>query len=101
MVQMALFALVGFSSALVNLGVYNLVLWGLQSLCLFSGFDFLVARFFGVLDGWRRVFGGGDGRKNAKIGERNGGAEREGGSERRKTAAVVRLGKTHNLFLGC
>ena len=49
MVQVLLFALVGFSSALVNLGVYNLVLWGLQSLCLFSGFDFLVAQFFGFV----------------------------------------------------
>ena len=32
MVQLILFALVGFSSALVNLGVYNLALWALQLL---------------------------------------------------------------------
>ena len=43
------FALVGFSSALVNLGVYNLALWGLQALGLFAGFDFLVAQFFGFV----------------------------------------------------
>lgn len=49
MVQLILFALVGFSSALVNLGVYNLVLWGLQKLGLFAGFDFLVAQFFGFV----------------------------------------------------
>ena len=49
MVQILLFALVGFSSALVNLGVYNLVLWGLQSLGLFPSFDFLVAQFFGFV----------------------------------------------------
>ena len=49
MVQVALFALVGFSSALVNLGIYNLVLWGLQAFGLFSGFDFLIAQFFGFV----------------------------------------------------
>lgn len=49
MVQVFLFALVGFSSALVNLGVYNLVLWGLQTLCLFPGIDFLIALFFGFV----------------------------------------------------
>lgn len=49
MVQLILFALVGFSSALVNLGVYNLVLWGLRTLGLFAGFDFLVAQFFGFV----------------------------------------------------
>ena len=49
MVQVLLFALVGFSSALVNLGIYNLVLWGLQRLCLFPGIDFLVALFFGFV----------------------------------------------------
>ena len=49
MVQVALFALVGFSSALVNLGVYNLILWGLRSLGVFSGFDFLIAQFFGFV----------------------------------------------------
>ena len=47
MVQVFLFGLVGFSSALVNLGIYNLVLWILQMLCWFPGFDFLVAQFFG------------------------------------------------------
>lgn len=54
MVQVALFALVGFSSALVNLGIYNLLLWILQSLGLFSGFDFLIAQFFGfvISVGW-------------------------------------------------
>ena len=46
---MALFALVGFSSALVNLGIYNLVLWALRSLVWFSGFDFLIAQFFGFV----------------------------------------------------
>lgn len=51
MVQMALFALVGFSSALVNLGIYNLVLWALRSLAWFSGFDFLIAQFFGFVIG--------------------------------------------------
>jgi putative flippase GtrA len=40
---------VGFSSALVNLGVYNLVLWLLRSVGLFPGFDFLVAQFFGFV----------------------------------------------------
>lgn len=49
MVQVMLFAIVGFSSALVNLGVYNLALWGLQFLGLFSGFDFLVAQFIGFV----------------------------------------------------
>lgn len=49
MMQIALFTLVGLSSALVNLGVYNLVLWGLQALGLFSGFDFLIALFFGFV----------------------------------------------------
>ena len=49
MVQVALFALVGFSSALVNLGVYNLILWGLRSLGVFFGFDFLIAQFFGFV----------------------------------------------------
>ena len=49
MVQVLLFALVGFSSALINLGIYNLVLWILQMLCWFPGFDFLVAQFFGFV----------------------------------------------------
>ena len=54
MVQVLLFALVGFSSALVNMGIYNLILWGLRTLGLFFGFDFLVAQFFGfvVSVGW-------------------------------------------------
>ena len=46
MVQVLLFMMVGFSSSLVNLGVYNLLLWCLRQLGLFSGFDFLVAQFF-------------------------------------------------------
>ena len=49
MLQVILFAGIGFSSALVNLGVYNLVLWFLQTLGLFSGFDFLIAQFFGFV----------------------------------------------------
>ena len=49
MVQVLLFGLVGFSSALVNLGIYNLVLWGLQTLEWFSGVDFLIAQFFGFV----------------------------------------------------
>ena len=49
MVQVLLFGLVGFSSALVNLGIYNLVLWGLQTLNWFSGVDFLIAQFFGFV----------------------------------------------------
>ncbi len=49
MAQVLLFALVGFSSALVNLGIYNLLLWVLQSLGLFPGFDFLIAQFFGFV----------------------------------------------------
>lgn len=58
MVQVALFALVGFSSALVNLGVYNLMLWSLRALSLFSGFDFLIAQFFGfvISVGWAFFF---------------------------------------------
>lgn len=49
MVQVLLFSLVGFSSALVNLGIYNLVLWALRALSLFSAFDFLVAQVFGFV----------------------------------------------------
>ena len=49
MMQVCLFALVGLSSALVNLGIYNLLLWGLRIWGLFSGFDFLVAQFFGFV----------------------------------------------------
>ena len=49
MVQVLLFALVGFSSALVNLGIYNLVLWILRMLHWFPGFDFLVAQLFGFV----------------------------------------------------
>jgi len=54
MVQVLLFALVGCSSALVNLGVYNLLLWCLRLLGLFSGIDFLVAQVVGfiVSVGW-------------------------------------------------
>ena len=54
MVQILLFMLVGFSSSLVNLGVYNLLLWCLRLLGLFSGFDFLIAQFFAfiVSVGW-------------------------------------------------
>ena len=47
--QVLLFALVGFSSALVNLGIYNLALWALQAWGLFPGFDFLIAQFFGFV----------------------------------------------------
>lgn len=49
MVQVLLFALVGFSSALVNLGIYNLVLWGLQFLGWLPDIDFLIAQFFGFV----------------------------------------------------
>ncbi|MDO4426147.1 MAG: GtrA family protein [Planctomycetia bacterium] len=49
MVQVLLFALVGCSSALVNLGIYNLALWSLQVWDLFPGFDFLIAQFFGFI----------------------------------------------------
>lgn len=49
MMQVALFALVGCSSALVNLGIYNLVLWGLRSLGWLPGVDFLIAQFFGFV----------------------------------------------------
>jgi hypothetical protein len=51
------------------------------------------------LGGLRRVFGGGSGRKNAKIGERNGGADGKKGSKRGKTATARKEGKTHKLFL--
>ena len=44
--QVLLFALTGFSSGVVNMVVYNLVLWVLRMLGLFSGFDFLIAQFF-------------------------------------------------------
>lgn len=47
--QMVLFGLVGCSSALVNLGIYNLVLWGLRAWGLFPAFDFLLAQFFGFV----------------------------------------------------
>lgn len=49
MVQIFLFALVGFSSALVNMGIYNLVLWALQKLGWLAGYDYLVALFFGFV----------------------------------------------------
>ena len=54
MVQLMLFALVGCSSALVNLGVYNLLLWCLRQLALFPGIDFLIAQVAGfiVSVGW-------------------------------------------------
>ena len=54
MVQVLLFALVGCSSALVNLGTYNLLLWCLRLLGLFPGIDFLVAQVVGfvVSVGW-------------------------------------------------
>lgn len=44
-----IFALVGASSALVNLGVYNAVLAVLRALGLFPGFDFLIAQAFGFI----------------------------------------------------
>ena len=47
--QVVLFAVVGFSSSLVNLGVYNLVLWIMRELGLCPGFDFLIAQFFGFV----------------------------------------------------
>ena len=49
MAQLFLFSLVGFSSALVNMGVYNLVLWMLQKLGWLAGYDYLVALFFGFV----------------------------------------------------
>ena len=49
MIQVILFALIGFSSALVNLGVYNLVLWGLRSFGWLPACDFLAALFFGFV----------------------------------------------------
>ncbi len=49
MMQVILFAAVGISSGIVNLGVYNIVLLLLQQLGLFAGFDFLIAQFFGFL----------------------------------------------------
>ena len=57
MVQVMLFALVGFSSALVNLGIYNLVLWGMQSLGWLPGVDFLIAQFFGFVISVAWAFG--------------------------------------------
>jgi len=56
--QIGLFALVGFTSSLVNLGVHNGVLWCLRSLGLFPGIDFLISQFFGfVLSvGWAFFF---------------------------------------------
>ena len=47
--QLILFTVIGISSALVNLGVYNAVLFVLHSGALFPGFDFLIAQFFGFL----------------------------------------------------
>ena len=49
MAQVIAFALVGFSSALVNLGVYNLILWGLRQAGLIFVYDFLIAQFFGFV----------------------------------------------------
>ena len=49
MMQVALFAVVGFSSALVNLGVYNLVLWVLRTVGLFPAVDFLLAQLIGFV----------------------------------------------------
>lgn len=49
MVQVLLFALVGFSSALVNMGIYNLVLWGMQKLGWLPGYDYLVGLCFGFV----------------------------------------------------
>ena len=49
MLQILLFGVVGFSSALVNLGVYNLALWGLRAVSAFSDFDFLIAQLFGFV----------------------------------------------------
>ena len=47
--QVLLFALVGFSSALVNLGVYNLTLWCLRTLGWLPRFDFLLALLSGFV----------------------------------------------------
>lgn len=66
MKQVLLFALVGFSSGVVNLGVYNGVLLLLRTGSLFPSVDFLVAQFFGFmlsvlwafLLNWRLVFNG-------------------------------------------
>lgn len=49
MLQLFLFAIVGFSSALVNMGVYNLVLWGMQRLGWLPGYDYLISLFFGFV----------------------------------------------------
>ena len=49
MMQVALFAVVGFSSSLVNLGVYNLVLWVLRTVGLFPAVDFLLAQLIGFV----------------------------------------------------
>ena len=49
MLQVLLFALVGFSSALVNLGVYNLTLWCLRALGWLPRLDFLLALFCGFV----------------------------------------------------
>ena len=66
MKQVLLFALVGFSSGVVNLGVYNGVLLLLRTGSLFPSIDFLIAQFFGFmlsvlwafLLNWRLVFNG-------------------------------------------
>ena len=47
--QFFLFAAVGISSAAVNLGVYNCILWVLRALDWFPGCDFLIAQIFGFI----------------------------------------------------
>lgn len=47
--QILRFSAVGISSALVNLGVYNGVLFALRALHWFPGFDFLIGLVFGFL----------------------------------------------------
>ena len=52
--QILRFSAVGISSSLVNLGIYNGVLFILRSLNWFPGFDFLIGQFFGfvISVGW-------------------------------------------------
>lgn len=49
MFQVFLFALVGLSSALVNMGIYNLVLWCLRQLGWLPEHDYLIALFLGFV----------------------------------------------------
>lgn len=58
MTQVILFAAVGISSGIVNLIVYNAVLFFLRWLGLFPGFDFLIAQIFGFFlsVGWSFLF---------------------------------------------